>query len=47
MLRVCCLIEPVNETEKKRSELIKFSEDSDLDQSVKYIKKASAKVINK
>lgn len=36
-----------NDVDKKWNELIRLSEDGDIDQSVKYLKKASAKVINK
>ena len=32
---------------KRRSEFIKLVEDGDLDQSIKYIKKASSQIINK
>lgn len=34
-----------DDTNKRRSELIRLSEDGEIDQSVKYIKKVSAKIV--
>ena len=40
--------EPKNDVDKRRAELIHLvSEDDEIDQSAKYLKKASAKVLNK
>ena len=35
------------ELDRRREELLRLPEDSDIDQSVKYLKKTSAKVLNK
>ena len=39
--------EPKTDLDRKRDELLKHAEDGDLDKSVAYVKKASAKIIEK
>lgn len=39
--------DPKDNVDKQRAELVSLSEDGGIDQSVKYLKKASAKVLNK